>query len=276
MPNEQSSPCPAINTTPTSPPPLTSPPETHFFTIPDITVPIPVSSSSPVTSTPPSNPVSLSCVANPTSPPYSEQTKSVTPQASKVSEEDPDQYLNSSVLDSVAPTESPEKEAAQNIMAIAVESLMNEGASPLPEIQGEETPFLGVERTLVLFESPVHDTVTEKPVEEPDSLSAKTNQEGEVVADKHILVVEVDKDAVEEPSSLVKRSTKVQKFVVENDLFEGDIVAVASRNRKFVEMSRKQKWETVGEPGLMKTIPSDSGLGQESLRTQKSLVRSHV
>jgi len=29
------------------------------------------------------------------------------------------------------------------------------------------------------------------------------------VADKHIPVVEVDKDAVEEPSSLVKRSTKV-------------------------------------------------------------------
>ncbi|XP_075076428.1 uncharacterized protein LOC142163073 [Nicotiana tabacum] len=49
--------------------------------------------------------------------------------------------------------------------------------------KGEETPFLGDERTLVLFESPVqlfespvHNTVIEELVEEPDSLSAKTNQ----------------------------------------------------------------------------------------------------
>jgi len=53
-------------------------------------------------------------------------------------------------------------------------------------------------------------------------------------------------------------------------------VAVASRNMKFVEMFRKQKWETVGGPGSIKTIPSDSGLGQESLSTHKSLVGLHV
>ncbi|XP_019227191.1 PREDICTED: uncharacterized protein LOC109208519 [Nicotiana attenuata] len=41
---------------------------------------------------------------------------------------------------------------------------------------GKETPFLGDERTLVLFESPVHDTVIEESVEEPDSLLAETNQ----------------------------------------------------------------------------------------------------
>nr|XP_009761096.1 PREDICTED: classical arabinogalactan protein 9-like [Nicotiana sylvestris] len=133
MDNEQSSPSPVINTTSTSPPPLTPPPETHFFTIPDTTVPIPVSSLSPVTSTPPSNPVSLPCVANPTSPPFSEQTKNATPQASEVSEEDSDQYLNSSVLGLAAPTESPENEATLNIMVITAKSLINEGASPLPE-----------------------------------------------------------------------------------------------------------------------------------------------
>nr|XP_009780814.1 PREDICTED: classical arabinogalactan protein 9-like [Nicotiana sylvestris] len=133
MANEQSSPSPAINTTPTSPPSLTLPPKTHSFTIPDTTVPIPVSSSSTVAFTPPSNPVSLPSIANPTSPPFSDQTKSATPQASEVSKEDPDQYLNSSVLDLVAPMESPEKEAAQNIMAFTAESLMNEGASPLPK-----------------------------------------------------------------------------------------------------------------------------------------------
>ncbi|XP_019251414.1 PREDICTED: mucin-2-like [Nicotiana attenuata] len=333
MANEQSSPSPAINTTPTSPPSLASPPETHSSTIPDTTVPTPVSSSSLVAVTPPSNPVSLPCVAtsdspkvNPTSPPSSNQTKepleSATPQAS----------------------ENQWKEAAKNIMVIAAESLTNEGASPLPESQGEETPFLGDERTMVLFESPVHVTVTEKPVGEPDSPSAKANQgtifytkplesippiavpfdeddeddmaisarfkihkpavtlessskqpttrlqkkeafesalqkskrsitkkkkrlmkKGEVVVDKNIPVVEVDEEAVEEPSSLMKRSTKVQKsvveaseeavekqsetsmksggkskkVVVEKDLSEGDTVAVASRIGKSVEMFRK-------------------------------------
>ncbi|XP_075096158.1 secreted RxLR effector protein 161-like [Nicotiana tabacum] len=42
--------------------------------------------------------------------------------------------------------------------------------------EGEETPFLGNERTLVLFESPIYDTVIEESVEELDSLLAKTNQ----------------------------------------------------------------------------------------------------
>jgi len=53
--------------------------------------------------------------------------------------------------------------------------------SSIPESQGEETPFLGEEtpflgdETLVLFESPVHDTVTKEPTKEPDSLLAETN-----------------------------------------------------------------------------------------------------
>nr|XP_009763269.1 PREDICTED: uncharacterized protein LOC104215188 [Nicotiana sylvestris] len=250
MANEQSSPSPVINTTPASLPSLTSPPETHSFTLPDTTVPISISSSSPIAFTPPSNPISLPCVAN----------------ASEVSEEDPDQYLNSSVLVSKVPTESPEKEAAQNIMAIAAESLMNEGASPLPKSQGEETPFLGDERTMILFESLAHDPITKNPIREPDSLSSKINQEPIVSTkplesipptaasfdeDDMVLsarfkirkpevtpkssskrpttrlqkkeefestlqkMVEVDEDVVEEPISLVKRSIKVQKFMVE-------------------------------------------------------------
>lgn len=52
---------------------------------------------------------------------------------------------------------------------------------------------------------------------------------------------------------------------------EGDTLGVVNWKGKFVEGSRKQKRETVGVPGSMKTIPSDSGLWQERLRTQKVL-----
>lgn len=62
-------------------------------------------------------------------------------------------------------------------MAIAAESLMNEGAYLLSEYQGEETPFLGDERTIVLFESLTHETVPGKPAGEPDSLLDKPTLE---------------------------------------------------------------------------------------------------
>ncbi|XP_070025523.1 uncharacterized protein [Nicotiana sylvestris] len=45
----------------------------------------------------------------------------------KALEDDPDQYLNSSMLDSATLKELPEKEAAHSIMAIAAERLMSEG-----------------------------------------------------------------------------------------------------------------------------------------------------
>ncbi|XP_070010612.1 uncharacterized protein [Nicotiana sylvestris] len=182
---------------------LKSSPEIHSSTIPNTTAPTPVSSSFPIILSSPSNSVSLSCVENPMSPPFSDLTKehsgSVTSQVSEVSKDNPDQYLNSSIFDSMALIESLEKEVAHNIMATIAALLLNEGAYILSKLQQKET----FEFTL-----------------QKSKRSVKTKKkrlmiQAEFVTDKSIPVAEVDKDALEEPSSLVKRSTKSRNLWME-------------------------------------------------------------
>ncbi|XP_070016967.1 uncharacterized protein [Nicotiana sylvestris] len=69
--------------------------------------------------------------------------------------------------------ESPEKEAAHNIMAIAAESLMNERAYLSSEYQEEDISLLENARTTELLESLAHEIFPEKPSDEPVSLPCK-------------------------------------------------------------------------------------------------------
>ncbi|XP_070012950.1 uncharacterized protein [Nicotiana sylvestris] len=99
--------------------------------------------------------------------------RGLTPRVLEAPKDDPDQYLNSSMLDSVTLKESPEKEATHNIMAISAKSLMNEGAYLSSEYQREDIPFLGDVRTTTLLEFLDHEIFSETPSDEPDSLPRK-------------------------------------------------------------------------------------------------------
>ncbi|XP_070057194.1 uncharacterized protein [Nicotiana tomentosiformis] len=92
-------------------------------------------------------------------------------------EEDIDQYISSPVLDTVAPMESQEKEAAENILAIAAEGLVDEGPSTMSESQGEGTPLLGEKGTMVLFEPPAPEEAIGNPADEPNPIPEETGQE---------------------------------------------------------------------------------------------------
>nr|XP_016484398.1 PREDICTED: uncharacterized protein LOC107804957 [Nicotiana tabacum] len=73
--------------------------------------------------------------------------------------------------------EAQKKEAAENILAIAAEGLVDEGTSTMPESQGEGTPLLGEKGTMVLFEPPAPEEAIGNPADETDPIPEETGQE---------------------------------------------------------------------------------------------------
>ncbi|XP_009777582.1 uncharacterized protein [Nicotiana sylvestris] len=178
-------------------------------------------------------------------------------------------------------------------MAIAVESLLNEGASLLSESRkGGGTPFLGDERTLVLFESPVHEIVTEKPAGEPDSLPTESTQEplvyskplesippSEVPIDEDDIALsawfkmrkpakETFEVALKKSKRSVKkkkkRSTKQGEFVIDKSIpvFEADEDTGCSKSKKVVIEQTMFEGDTVG-------VVSQKGKSVKVSRKQK-------
>nr|XP_009799432.1 PREDICTED: uncharacterized protein LOC104245514 [Nicotiana sylvestris] len=210
-----------------------------------------------------SNPVSLLCIENLMSRHSSDLIKEYlggfTSQVLEVSEDDPDQYLNSSNLDLMALTESTEKETAHNIMAIAAESLMNEGEHLLSEYQGEETPFLGNVRTIVLLESLAHETVIEKPVEEPDSLLGKPTP------------APLDHPKLLESSSKSPTIKLQQKEGFESTL-QKSRRSVKTRKKRLIDQGKFVTDKSVPVGGVDKIVLKEPGsLVEQSIKAQKSM-----
>lgn len=116
------------------------------------------------------NPAYRYCENPMSSQPYDfskEHTEGFTSLVSEAREDDPNQYINSSMLDIVTLKESPKKEAAHNIMAIAAESLTNEEVYFSSEYQMEEILRLKNARTAELLESLTREMFPEKPSDEP-------------------------------------------------------------------------------------------------------------
>ncbi|OIT28028.1 hypothetical protein A4A49_60246, partial [Nicotiana attenuata] len=86
----------------------------------------------------------------------------------RVFEVSADQSTDTPVSDFVAPMESQETEAIENVLAISAEGIVYEVTSAMPESQGEETQPLVGEGTMVLFEQPVLEETTGTPLEGPD------------------------------------------------------------------------------------------------------------
>jgi len=258
---EQSPPSPTINTTPTSLSSLKSSLELHYFTS-TTTLPTPSSSSFPTVF-----PFLINLVLSRFENPMSSHSSGLinihaggfTSQLLEVPEDDPDQYLNSSILDLVTLSESPEKEAAHNIMAIAAESLMNEGAYLSSEYQGEETPFLGDVRTTVLLESLAHEMFSEKPSEEPDSLPCKPTP------------------APPDHSKLLESSSKSPTIrSQQQESFESTLQksrrSVKTRKRRLMNQRKFVTDKSVPVSGIDKNAPKEPGsLVKQSIKAQKSV-----
>ncbi|XP_019266053.1 PREDICTED: uncharacterized protein LOC109243567 [Nicotiana attenuata] len=231
--------------------------------------------------------------------PSAEKASSLSPESDKGSKENSDQSTGTPISSVVAPMEPQERDAIENMLAIAAEGIIGKENSTMSESQGEETQSLVGEGAMVLFEWSSPEDTTGTPLDGPDpspeergqksssqvsfypyssphfdaeplevvapvmrssdeeneddvALSAliaarrlvatlepppkrptkrlqkkealesalkkskRSNmkkkkrlvKDGEIVCDKNIPVVEVDEEAPEEPSSLIKRSQK--------------------------------------------------------------------
>ncbi|XP_070008620.1 uncharacterized protein [Nicotiana sylvestris] len=125
-----------------------------------------------------------------------DHTRSLTPRVLEAPEDDFDQYLNTSMLDSMTLKESPEKEATHNIMVISAKSLMDEGAYLSSEYQGEDLTFLG----------------------DKSKRSVKIRKKRKINPKdfiKSVPVNQIDKDASREPGSLVQQSMIIKENIEE-------------------------------------------------------------
>ncbi|XP_070028795.1 uncharacterized protein [Nicotiana sylvestris] len=208
-------------------------------------------------------------------------TRSFTPQLSKAPEDDPDQYLNSSMLDSANLKESPEKEATHSIMAITAERLIKKENISCLNTRGKKFPSY----KMSLQEESRESSLQKSKISVKIRKKRKMNPKDFI---KSVSVNQIDMDASRESGSLVQKSMTVEgtveelkgSFMKNNNkskrsqtklaVSENNTVVMASWKGKFYEGSSKQKGETnVTKPGSTRSMTCDGALWQQKLRTQK-------